>query len=183
MLRWSAVVGATTMLLGWTLGAGTAAAADSSCARAASLSGTAPVREAVDAVVCLVNRERAKRRKAPVRVSRLLARAAKGHSSDMVRRRYFSHVSANGRTMRQRIARTGYMRKRRSCRTGETIAWGTSDLGSPASLVESFMNSPQHKRILLDRRFRDIGVGLVRGVPVDGWGTDGMTLTLNFGRR
>ena len=43
-------------------------------------------------------------------------------------------------------------------------------------------SSASHRSIITDRRFRDIGVGLALGAPLEGMGT-GATLALNFGRR
>jgi uncharacterized protein YkwD len=102
----------------------------------------------------------------------------------MVRRKYFAHVTPNGLDQRSRVARTGYLRGcRRPAALGETIAWGSDVFGSPAELVKDLMASAPHRAILLDRRYRDIGVGLALGAPMDGIGQSGSTLSLNLGRR
>lgn len=180
MLLRGAVAIATAVLFGSMLGAGTAGA-DGGCARASSVADDArSLRTAIDSVQCLVNSEREKRGREPVRMSRQLTRAARGHSRDMVRRSYFSHVSLGGSALRDRVAKTGYIRKGRTVRLGETIAYGIDSYASPAQLVDSLMQSSSHKRVLLDRRFRQIGVGMVAAAPESG---DGATLTLTFGRR
>jgi uncharacterized protein YkwD len=135
------------------------------------------------AVLCLVNAERTQRGLAALNASSLLNKAAAFHSTDMVRRKYFAHVTPNGLDQRRRVARTGYLRGSRRPMLGETIAWGSSTYGSPAELVASLMASPPHRAIILDGRFRDIGVGLTLGAPIDGFGEYGSTLSLNFGRR
>jgi uncharacterized protein YkwD len=112
----------------------------------------------------------------------MLGKAAVFHASDMVRRKYFSHVTPNGEDLRKRIARTGYMRGARRPVLGETLAWGAASYARPSELVKDLMNSAEHKAIIIDRRYRDIGVGLALGAPMDGMG-DGSTLSLNFGRR
>jgi uncharacterized protein YkwD len=44
------------------------------------------------------------------------------------------------------------------------------------------MQSPEHRQIVLDPRFRVVGVGQVRGVPVSGaHGPHGRTYTADFG--
>ncbi len=185
MLRGVAIAGAIATVMGWMLGAGTALAGVGGCARAASIADSSTRRAAADSVLCLVNRERAKRGLRRLRASRQLTRSAQSHSRDMVRRRYFSHVSPGGMSANQRVRRSGYMRKRRGCRIGETIAWGTGSFATPAALVRTFMRSSGHRRILLDRRYRDIGIGLSLGAPeadAADYG-DGATLTLNFGAR
>ena len=52
----------------------------------------------------------------------------------------------------------------------------------PREIVSSFLRSPEHRRTMLDKRFRDVGVGLVLGSPEYGV-DDATTATLNFGRR
>lgn len=147
-----------------------------------AIADTSTLKQASDSVLCLVNSERAGRGLAPLRPSRQLDRSAGAHSRDMVARQYFSHLSPAGTNARQRALRAGYVRKRRVAKVGETIAWGTEGLGTPAELVRSFMSSAGHRRALLDRRYRDIGVGLALGAPISGLG-DGATLTLTLGRR
>ena len=45
------------------------------------------------------------------------------------------------------------------------------------------MDEPPHRAILLRRRYREAGVGLALGAPLEGFGEDGATLSLNFGAR
>jgi len=182
MFRGVTIAGAIAMFLVCVLGSGTAVAADAGCARTASAADDTTLSQASDAVLCLVNAERGRRGLGLVRASRELTTSAQAHSFDMVRRQYFSHVTPNGAGVRQRALRAGYVRRRGASKVGETIAWGTEQLATPAELVASFMESPGHRRILLDKRYRDVGIGLVLGAPADVPG-DGATLTLDFGRR
>jgi uncharacterized protein YkwD len=181
MLRAHEIAGAVALVACCAPGAGTAAAAGDGCARAATAAKDATLRLASDSVLCVVNRERAMHGVRALRASRLLSRSAQRHSRDMVARRYFSHVSPNGMNARQRIQRTGYLRRRPGAKIAETIVWGSDRQATPGELIASFMDSPAHRPLLLDRRFREIGVGLALGAPVGG--TDGATLTLDFGRR
>jgi uncharacterized protein YkwD len=179
-----AIANAIAVLMGCALGAGNAVAADDGCARAAAVPDDATRSQAVDSVLCLVNGERATHGLAPVHASAQLTRSAQAHSQDMVARDYFSHVTPGGKSVRRRVVSAGYpVSRRQPIKVGETIAWGTNRLGTPAQLVRSFMSSPGHRQILLDRSFRDVGVGLVLGAPVAGMPGAGATLTLDFGRR
>jgi len=179
----AALAAAQIMMLGACAGAQAATA--EACPAATVTPASASMRPAASmAVLCLVNAERAGRGMAPLTASSPLAKAASSHSSDMVRRKYFGHVAPNGLDQRRRVARTGYLRGcRRPPALGETIAFGTAVYGSPVELVKSLMESTAHRSIILDRRFRDIGVGLAIGAPMDGFGEFGSTLSLNFGRR
>jgi uncharacterized protein YkwD len=160
-----------------------AQAAPAGCAAATVIPSNPSQRKAAaDAVLCLINIERTQRGLAPVVASAQLAKAAESHSSDMVRRGYFAHVTPSGQDLRKRVARTGYLRGAPRATLGETIAWGSDVYAAPAELVKDLMQSAEHRAIITDRRFRDIGVGLALGAPLEGMGS-GATLSLNFGRR
>jgi uncharacterized protein YkwD len=93
----------------------------------------------------------------PLRAERHLTRAARAHTLDMRRHRYFSHDAPNGRTVGARIHAAGY---RRSACIGETIAWGSGSAGKPRALVAELIASPPHRGEILSRRFREVGVGV-----------------------
>ena len=175
-------VAAAVVLAGWATGTGSAAAAVAGCGSASTPPRDTSVASAGSAIVCLVNAERRRRGVPRVRASRQLDRAARAHSRDMVARGFFAHVSPEGETVRQRVARTGYLRRGRG-QIEETLGWGAgADLSSPRQLVDLMLRSASHRRIMLDRRFRDIGVGLMLGAPSTAI-RGSATLTLNFGRR
>jgi uncharacterized protein YkwD len=131
-------------------------------------------------MLCLVNAQRAANGRRPLRRNRKLARSARRHSRDMVANRYFAHDSPAGATLRDRVARTGWMRSRRPWAIGENLAWGTSTLAPPAAIMATWMASPGHRRNLLDPRFRVIGIGIAQGVPFTASAT-GATYTTDFG--
>jgi uncharacterized protein YkwD len=135
------------------------------------------------AIGCLVNEQRRRHGLPPVRSSWLLRHAASGLAGNMVRRRFFGHVTPGGSTVASRVRSTGYLGGARSWMLGETIAWGAAGRGTPAALVNALMHSPPHRAILLDRRFREVGVGVAFGVPTARSGTVGATIALDFGRR
>jgi len=151
------------------------------CAGASAIPKSTTLPRAYDAVVCLVNRERAKRRMRALRRSAELTQAARDHSTDMVSRQYFDHTSLDGKTVRQRVLRTGYFRGGAGT-VQEVLAVGWAQLSTPRSLVANLMRSPSHKSILLNRSLRDVGIGLVLGAPQPGY-AGGATLTLDVGRR
>jgi uncharacterized protein YkwD len=135
------------------------------------------VAEAREATVCLINEERTKRGLKPLEVDSRLQKAAKRHSDDMRKRRYFDHVSPAGRTDVHRAKAAGYGRFRS---LGENLAWGTGVLATPRSIVRSWMGSAGHRRNILDPGFRDVGVGIALGAPVRGY-SGGATYTADFG--
>jgi uncharacterized protein YkwD len=130
--------------------------------------------------LCWLNAARSDRGLAPLRSDPRLARAAEAHSRDMVTHRYFEHTSPDGVSLSRRIAATGWMRGRRTWRVGETLAWGSGSLSEPEAIVQTWLDSPPHRRIVLSPSFRLVGIGSAPGVPVDGV-SDGVTYTSDFG--
>lgn len=83
-----------------------------------------------------------------------LRTAARGHSSDMVARRYFSHTGSNGSDFVARETAAGYPRRSASA---ENIAWG---FRTPNDVVSAWMHSPGHRANILNCGSRAVGVGV-----------------------
>jgi uncharacterized protein YkwD len=134
------------------------------------------------AVLCLHNRERSARGLAPLREHRRLRKAAESHASDMVAGGYFSHDAPSGEDMVDRILGTGYARGA-GWSLGENIGYGTGPLATAAQIHRAWMRSPGHKANIVKAQFREIGVGIALGAPVDAQGLAGATYTADFGVR
>lgn len=118
---------------------------------------------------CLVGGIRADHGLAPLSRSGALEAAARRHGTDMVTRRYFAHVSPSGGTLDKRARRAGYLTG--PCWIlGENLGWAPPALASARAVVDAWMDSPSHRAVILDPRFRQIGVGLIDGAPVGGAG-------------
>lgn len=161
----------------------TSHAASPPCAATTVAAGEAPAATVARAVRCLVNAQRAAHGLAPLRPSRQLRVAAEAHGADMVSHRFFAHVSPFAGAVTDRARRAGYVPRARDWTLGEDIAWGEGDLSTPRSIVTAWMNSPGHRAVILDRRFRDAGVGVTAGVPVDDASMPGATFVLDVGVR
>jgi uncharacterized protein YkwD len=135
------------------------------------------------AVLCLVNRERARHDLSRLRRRDDLGRAARRYAGEMVRRGFFSHVSPDGVTMVDRLRAVGYVRDGDAWSVGEDLAWGTGARATPAAIVDAWLASPPHRRILLTPGDRDIGVGVAQGVPVDPAPGEGATYAAELGVR
>ena len=85
----------------------------------------------------------------------------------MVSDRFFDHVAPGGSTMLGRVRATSYLRGARGWALGENLAWGTGSLATPAKTVDAWMNSAGHRRNILDRSFKEIGIGVSLGAPVE----------------
>ena len=134
------------------------------------------------ATLCLLNRKRAEHDKRGLRHNKRLARAARRHARDMVERDYFSHTAPGGVSFVDRIMDADYVKPGQGWTLGENLAWGSYQLATPRSIVRSWMRSPGHRANILNGRFREIGIGVVRGAPKPGTENAG-TYATSFGTR
>jgi uncharacterized protein YkwD len=95
----------------------------------------------------------------------LLASAARGHSRDMVNRKYFAHDEPSGPGLEQRIRHSGYLSRSPRWKLGETLAWGSGGLASVHQIVQAWMNSPPHRQVILTPSYREVGIGVALGAP------------------
>ncbi len=136
------------------------------------------------ATLCLLNAERTSRGLERLKSSSELGKAARAHSADMVRRRFFAHVCPDGSTVGGRIGDTDYLRGRlRRWELGENIGWGSGSRATPEAMMRAWMDSKGHRDNILDEGFRHIGVGIVTGAPEDVNRRSAATYTTNFGLR
>jgi uncharacterized protein YkwD len=156
--------------------------AQADCAHADSRPGEASEAILAKSTVCLLNDQRARRGLRKLRQNARLSRAAQQHTTDMVRRNYFSHTSRSGADIVDRLARTGYMRGARSWTVGENLAWGSGTRSPPRDIVAAWMRSPGHRSNILQRRFREVGIGVVFAAPRRTRGA-AATYTTTFGAR
>jgi uncharacterized protein YkwD len=120
----------------------------------------------------LHNHKRKSRGLRPLCVNRKLTKAARAHSASMIKKDYFGHGSVG-----RRLKRHGYHWRV----YGENIAGGTGRYARPAKIFRRWMNSSGHRANILDRRFREVGVGTYKGTYK---GKRGYTMyTVDFGRR
>jgi uncharacterized protein YkwD len=134
------------------------------------------------ATLCLLNRERRHYGLRPLHQNRRLAAAARYHTADMLRRRYFAHGSPSGDTVTSRIRRAAYMAPGRQWTVGENLAWGRGTQATPASIMAGWMRSPEHRSNILYRPFREIGIEVAIGLPfVTPDDQSGATFATEFG--
>jgi uncharacterized protein YkwD len=115
-----------------------------------------------------INEQRKDRKLPELELEDRLSAIARAHSEDMARRRFFSHVNPDGADPTARGKRAGYV-----CRKvfGNTIREGLAENlfeGSPFRSADDFarrsvsgwMNSPGHRRNVLEARYSRTGVGV-----------------------
>lgn len=133
-------------------------------------------------MVQLVNHARLQRGLRLLETAGALDLAALSHSRDMLARDYFGHTSPSGGGVDTRARRKGYSSSASSYwSVAEVIAWGKVYRGTPQSIFRGWMRSSTHRRIILDTRWRDVGVGCARGTFR---GVSRVIMyTVDFGRR
>jgi len=114
----------------------------------------------------LVNSERVKVGLKPLLWDAKIRDVARAHSRDMFERRYFSHISPEGKDAGDRLteAKVGFFV------AGENLAYAPDVIRAH----EGLMNSPGHRANILNPQFGKIGIGLIDG------GIYGMMFTQNF---
>jgi uncharacterized protein YkwD len=93
-----------------------------------------------------------------------------------------SHAAVARATFVARIRRSGYLRGTRRWRVRENLAWGSHTKQSPRAIVYAWMHSPPHRKEILTPSYRDVGLGVARGLPSSP-PAGGATYTADFGVR
>jgi len=106
------------------------------------------------ALLSQVNAARAAHGLAALRVDPRLVRAARSHTAAIVSSGVFEHGK-----FWVWIEHEGV----RGGRIAETLGWTAPAEGSERRIVNGWLHSPGHRAILLDRAYRDIGIGVHLG--------------------
>lgn len=110
-------------------------------------------------LLALVNRLRRDAGLGTLRLSPALARAADAHGRAMGRHGFFGHDSLDGSSVRDRVSR--WLRSLRSGGiVGEVLLW-RSPAPTPQEALSMWLHSPPHRAVLLDPRYRTIGLAAV----------------------
>ena len=129
------------------------------------------------AILCLLNSERAKHGLVPLRPQPLLELASQRHSDDMVRRKYYEHETPDGVDPQMRMSAVGYA----PAWTGENLYTGTGTESTPVRALKGWMESPGHRANILRPEFTEVGVGIAYESPKPGVEGPGAVYTTNFG--
>ncbi|MBO5150052.1 MAG: hypothetical protein J6B66_07460, partial [Anaerotignum sp.] len=106
----------------------------------------------VFAVVDLVNEERAKENLAPLSLNRTATDAAQVRAEEA--KKSFSHTRPNGTKCFTALAEAGVT----YTAAGENLA---GKIKTPEKVVDAWMNSPGHRKNIMNPKYSQIGVGYV----------------------
>jgi len=101
----------------------------------------------------LVNAERAKVGASALVIDTKIVTVARAYSRDMFERRYFSHYSPEGEDAADRMQKGGVS----FTVVGENLAYAPD----VQAAHEGLMESPGHKRNILDPQFHRVGIGII----------------------
>ncbi len=101
-----------------------------------------------------VNAARAAHSLPPLSLDPTLTRAARRHSTEMIRGGYFAHGNFRGRMLAFHV---------RGPFVGENLAWGSGAYASAGTVISEWLRSPEHRANLLRASFTRIGIGASRG--------------------
>jgi uncharacterized protein YkwD len=132
-----------------------------------------PASKAAASILAAMNRERAARGLAPLRLNERLCAAARDRIADMFTKRYFAHLSPDGIDPFSWVIRHGYQ----YLFAGENLATGYSG----TSVVDGWMHSPGHRRNILGADYTEVGIAIADGSPTRGYG--GPTVVALYGSR
>jgi uncharacterized protein YkwD len=135
-------------------------------------------------VLAEVNALRARHRLPALRLSVWLGAAADAHSLAMARKGFFAHESPDGSAFWKRV-RTFYGdRGFGYWSVGENLLWSSPDVDAAAAL-KMWLDSPPHRKNLLRREWREIGLSAVHVGSAPGVykGLEVTIVTADFGIR
>ncbi len=116
-------------------------------------------------ILALMNEDRRQAGRLPLAANDKLADVARKHAQDMLAYDYFSHTDRQGRSPfdRMKAGEIAFIA------AGENIYKGLNDpVGPDLTIAETFlMQSPGHRKNILERDFTQAGIGVVRSE--DGW--------------
>jgi uncharacterized protein YkwD len=161
---------------------GTASAASAApTARVTTTSVASQLQLLVAAQINVVRRSYGRSR---LTLSPQLTRAGQEHARHLALAGYFSHDWSDGSPFGSWIKRFYPVGNARTWRAGENLAWSVQDV-TARQAVEMWVASPEHRRILLDKRWRQVGLGVIRADGAGGiyGGQSVVILAAEFGLR
>ena len=111
-----------------------------------------------DGIIKWTNYQRKKFRIPPLKENPILNKSAKLRLEDMFKYEYFGHVSPKGAKLEDFIKKAGY----EYVIIGENLAKG--NFKSSKEVIEILMKSSKHRKNILEKEYKEIGVALKKGI-------------------
>jgi uncharacterized protein YkwD len=135
-------------------------------------------------VLADINAVRAGHGLARLTLNAQLTGAARAHSEQMAADGYFAHESQDGTSFWKRVQSFYRSSPWRTWSVGENLLWSSPGVSASRAL-QLWLASPEHRRNLLDPRWREIGVSAVQVTTAPGvyGGREVTIVTTDFGVR
>jgi uncharacterized protein YkwD len=132
-----------------------------------------PLPKLEKAVIKAVNDARSRYGLVPVQAHSVFSAAARAHSVSMARNGHFAHSTTTSALWRA-LAKHWSL--------GENLAWFSPAAGAQ-QIVQFWLHNPAHRKLMLERRWRKIGVGVVHADEAPGafGGSPVTVVTADFG--
>lgn len=115
-----------------------------------------------------VNRVRSRHGLRPLAFSAPLASAGTAHAHALAASGQFTHAwPTSGKLFGSWIRGFYPSRGFRSWSVGENLLWASPGF-SPGNAVQQWLDSPTHRRVMLSRSWRELGIGVVTAVAAPG---------------
>jgi uncharacterized protein YkwD len=137
------------------------------------------------ALVAEVNRARRAHGLRPLRYSAPLTAAATAHAQALATAGMFTHAWPTTGKLYSSWIRSFYSaRGFRVWSVGENLLWASPGF-TPPNAVQQWLDSPTHRRVMLTRSWREIGIGVVSAsaAPGEYGGNDVQIAAAEFGTR
>lgn len=141
------------------------AVAAPACAHAEEIPTPETLPQARRAMLCLINEARVNAGAPTVHTVGPLRREAKRYARRMVADGFFGHEAPDGTTLNARARDVGYIDDVSHAEVGETLSWARETAATPLGMILAWLSSPTHKSVILDGRYRQVGIGVAYGIP------------------
>jgi uncharacterized protein YkwD len=120
---------------------------------------TSSIGEQVSGMLCLVNYARGQHGLNALATSPVLNQSAGLKADDEVACNDFSHTPC-GKPVSDPFERAGYVQDGYEWKIGENLAKATAPLGAPRNVMDSWLNSPEHRENILSPDWTEQGLAL-----------------------
>lgn len=158
------------------------AAAGQGCPKANASPGEASSDQLGEAVVCLIGKERRKAGVKQLETVGSLTRVAEKHTDVMIEEDCLDHRCDGEKPLQDRIVNSGYPIPGGRYGFGEVTGCSLT----PQAMVDAWVDSRVHRKRLLGKPYRDVGIGAAKGKPDRSGCNDGRSrgvYTVIFGWR
>jgi uncharacterized protein YkwD len=138
------------------LSAASAPSAEASCRHSGKSVKNISKKNARQAMLCLMNKGRSAKN---LKRNGDLERAAQNHAGVMASKNCFSHQCPGEPSLKERVARTGYLSGSSNYGLGEVIIVQRAK-ASPRRLVRKWLESSSHASVIRKSSFDHVGIGL-----------------------